>query len=160
MKRFEDEGAYKYSFYSVLQRGERIDVKCPKCGGHASIEQRNDQLGWKCYECYAQAFEEPVYQYKAKGNCAVCERWFNVEVTDEKKTSHRSTHVECPHCVSVNREHLNYLIAYVSADLRVKYGNMPIRTASHSIPAYIKDVKNRDVVVRTLSKLQHKTGRD
>ncbi|MCW3790757.1 hypothetical protein OM416_04135 [Paenibacillus sp. LS1] len=202
MKRFEDEGAYKYSFYSVLRRGERVDVKCPKCGGHASIEQRNDQMGWKCSECYAQASEEPVYQYKAKGNCAVCERWFNVEVTDEKKTSHRSTHVECPHCSSinqvelhakptyqryfseifagkdpvfgmelyfldnfrgkiiwaVNREHLNYLIAYVSADLRVKYGNMPIRTASHSIPAYIKDAKNRDVVVRTLSKLQHKTG--
>lgn len=202
MKRFEDESAYKYSFYSVLRRGDRVAVKCPKCGGHASIEKRKDQLGWKCFDCYAQALEEPVYRYNAKGNCAVCERWFNVEVTGEKKTSHRITQLECPHCGSVNqvelhakpiygrcfseiragkdpvfglelyfldefrgkriwavnREHLNYLIAYVSADLREKPGNMPLKTASHSIPAYIKDAKNRDMVVRTLSKLQHKTG--
>ncbi|MEK4056727.1 hypothetical protein MHB84_24440 [Paenibacillus sp. FSL F4-0087] len=59
---------------------------------------------------------------------------------------------------AVNREHLNYLISYISADLRVKPGNVPVKTASHSIPAYIKNAKNRELVVRTLTKLQHKTG--
>ncbi|WP_272037104.1 hypothetical protein [Paenibacillus sp. JJ-100] len=198
MKRFEDEPAFKYSYYAVLKRGERVDVRCPTCGGHAYIEYRNRELRWKCSECYAQAVKEEEYEYKAKGYCSVCERWFNVEVTNEKMKSHSLVHITCPHCGAgnqaklhkqavgrgyyldirrgrdpifdlelyfldyirgkqiwaVNREHLNYLIAYVSADLRVKYGGSMIKTASHSIPAYIKEAKNREAVTRILSKMQ------
>lgn len=198
MKRFEDEPAFKYSYYAVLHRGERIDVRCPTCGGHAYIECRNRELQWKCSECYAHAVKEEDYEYTGKGYCAVCERWFNVVVTDEKMTPHSLVHITCPHCGAgnqvklhkrevsrgyyqdirhgrdpifdlelyfldyirgkqiwaVNREHLNYLIAYVSADLRVKYGGVMIKTASHSIPAYIKEAKNRQAVTRILTKMQ------
>lgn len=202
MKRFEDEGAYKYNFYWVLRRGERVDVTCQTCGGHAYIEECQDEITWKCSACYAHGVEKQVYQYHAKGNCTLCERWFNVEVTDEKKVSHKSTHIHCPHCGSVNqaelhskpvcrryimdtrdgrdpvfgmelyfldhvrgklvwavnRAHLNYLISYVSADLRVRRGNVPLKTASHYLPVYMKEAKNRDQMVRTLTKLKHKTG--
>lgn len=202
MKRFEDEGAYKYSFYAVLRRGEQVDVKCKPCGGHAFIVIEEDHLAWNCSQCYVHGIQETEYQYNAKNNCIRCERWFNIEVTDEKKITHKASHIECPHCGTVNdvelhkklayrgyypdiregrdpvfdmelyfldyirgkvlwavnREHLNYLISYISADLRVKPGNVPLKTASHSIPAYIKNAKNRELVVRTLTKLQHKTG--
>ncbi|MFC9709815.1 hypothetical protein ACFTRD_16885 [Paenibacillus sp. NPDC056933] len=202
MKRFEDEGAYKYSFYAVLRRCEQVDVKCKCCGGHAYILNQDGHLAWKCSQCFAHGVHETEYHYKAKSNCVQCERWFNVEVRDEKKTSHKSSHIECPHCGSVNhvvlhknpvyrgyypdirdgrdpifkmelyfldyikgkmvwavnRAHLNYLISYISADLRVKPGNVPVKTASHTIPAYIKNAKNRELVVRTLTKLQHTTG--
>ncbi len=202
MKRFEDEGDYKYSFYAVLRRGEQVDVKCKPCGGHAFIVIEEDHLAWKCSQCYAHGIQETEYQYNAKNNCIRCERWFNIEVTDEKKITHKASHIECPHCGTVNdvelhkklaylgyypdiregrdpvfdmelyfldyirgkvlwavnREHLNYLISYISADLRVKPGNVPLKTASHSIPAYIKNAKNRELVIRTLTKLQHKTG--
>ena len=66
MKRFEDEPAFKYSYYAVLHRGERIEVKCPTCGGHAYIEC---ELQWKCSECYAQAIKEQDYEYTGKGYC-------------------------------------------------------------------------------------------
>lgn len=199
LKRFEDEGAYKYSYYAVLHRGERIDVKCPECGGHAYIECANGEVQWRCSQCYAQAVKEEDYEYIGRGYCAVCERWISVEVTDKKQISHSLVHITCPHCGAVNqaemhkrptsrgyyreiqngrdplfdlelyfldhvrgkqiwavnREHLNYLIAYVSADLRVKSGGKMIKTASHSIPAYIKDAKKRETVTRVLSKMQH-----
>ena len=57
---------------------------------------------------------------------------------------------------AMNRAHLNYLISYVSADLRVRRCAVPLRTASHTIPAYMKQAKNRADVVRTLKKLQYK----
>lgn len=202
MKRFEDEGAYKYSFYSVLRRGEPIDVKCPVCKGHAQIVEKNGQFAWRCNQCYASADEKPLHEYRAKGNCVQCERWFNVQLTDEKRTRHKSAHIDCPYCGAtnqcklqrkpacrsyypdtrdgrdpvfgmelyflddvrgkvvwaLNRAHLNYLISYISADLRVRRGNVPLKTASHTIPAYMKQAKNRSDVVRTLTKLQYKTG--
>lgn len=199
MKRFEDEGAYKYSYFFVLNRGERIDVKCPECGGYAYIERSNGKVQWRCSQCYTHAVKEEDYEYAAKGYCAVCERWYTVLVTDEKMTPHPLVHITCPHCGAtnqaalhkrqvsrgyyreiqkgrdplfglelyfldyirgkqiwaVNRKHLNYLLQYVSADLRVKYGGRSQKTASHSIPAYIKEAKNREAVTRVLTKMQH-----
>ncbi|OBR64477.1 hypothetical protein A7K91_13370 [Paenibacillus oryzae] len=200
MKRFIDEPPYRYNYYSVLRRGEPIDVKCPRCGGHACITAGENDVEWRCFSCYAKEVKEPLYQYRAKQNCNLCQRWFNVEVTDKKKISHSHTHVECPHCGSVNqcrlqrseayrgyygdirngrdplfgmelyfsdyvrgkaiwalnRSHLDYLIAYISADLRVRAGQAPLKTASHYLPSYMKLAKNRAVMIKTLTKLQFK----
>ncbi|WP_019418920.1 hypothetical protein [Paenibacillus sp. OSY-SE] len=57
---------------------------------------------------------------------------------------------------AVNRAHLNYLIAYISADLREKPGNGMKRTASHTLPRYMKEAKNREAMVKTLRRLQLK----
>ena len=56
----------------------------------------------------------------------------------------------------LNRDHLNYLIAYISAGLREKPDNGMKRTASHTLPAYMKEAKNRAAMVKTLRGLLHK----
>lgn len=57
---------------------------------------------------------------------------------------------------ALNHEHLNYLIDYISADLRVKPSLYIKRHASYRLPKYMKDAKNRDGIVKALHKLQHK----
>ncbi len=65
---------------------------------------------------------------------------------------------------AVDREHLQYLIDYLSADLRIshpqgaanaaRYGRL--QTQSSTIPRFMKTAKNRDALVRKLRKLQEK----
>ncbi|QDQ02602.1 hypothetical protein FOH38_20295 [Lysinibacillus fusiformis] len=55
---------------------------------------------------------------------------------------------------ALNKSHLKYLIAYVSDKLRTK--SFTGKTASHSLPAYIKLAKNRDDVLRKLKQLEMK----
>lgn len=57
---------------------------------------------------------------------------------------------------ALNHEHLNYLIDYISADLRVKPSLYIKRHASYRLPKYMKDAKNRDGIVKALHKLHHK----
>lgn len=57
---------------------------------------------------------------------------------------------------AANREHLSYLISYISAELREKPTAVIKRTASHSLPKYMKDAKNREAIVKLLHKLQCK----
>lgn len=62
---------------------------------------------------------------------------------------------------ALNREHLGYLIDYLSADLRSvsagfreRYGTM--RSQSDRLPAFLKAAKNREGIVRLLARLQAK----
>lgn len=62
---------------------------------------------------------------------------------------------------ALNREHLQYLIDYLSADLRTvepdfheKYKTM--RSQSDILPAFMKTAKNREGIVKELKKLQMK----
>lgn len=58
---------------------------------------------------------------------------------------------------ALNREHLSYLIDYLSADLREDpHTKGTMRTQADHLPRYMKTSKNRDKVVRILKKLQHK----
>ncbi|MCM3783165.1 hypothetical protein M3231_09270 [Neobacillus mesonae] len=57
---------------------------------------------------------------------------------------------------AVNMEHLNYLISYISAELRIKPSAVILRTASHRLPKYMKEAKNRSGIVKTLRKMQYK----
>lgn len=58
---------------------------------------------------------------------------------------------------ALNREHLSYLLDYISADLRENSMYFQIiRTASHPLPKYMKEAKNRDGIVRLLRKMQNK----
>jgi ssDNA-binding Zn-finger/Zn-ribbon topoisomerase 1 len=197
MKRFEDEHAYKYNYYSILQRGERVAVICPQCGGMALISRHDNISEVRCISCFYVEKESPTYRYKASRVCTECERWFNIKLTDPKQTSHAKIHIQCPHCAvlnqvdveripergywysdirqvrepifhlelylqehvrgkklwALNMEHLKYLIAYISADLRERPAQGPLRTASHSVPVYLKEAKNRDETLRKLERL-------
>lgn len=56
---------------------------------------------------------------------------------------------------ALNREHLDYLIEYLSAELREKRG-VVMKTQADHIPAFMKSAKNRDRIVKVLTKLKNK----
>jgi hypothetical protein len=59
-----------------------------------------------------------------------------------------------------NREHLAYMIDYLSADLREKpIANYAVmRTQADNLPAFMKSAKNRNGIVKVLKKLQKTNG--
>ena len=58
---------------------------------------------------------------------------------------------------ALNREHLSYLIGYLSAGLREKPFDRPgLRAESDALPAFMKRAKNRGRLVKRLKELQKK----
>ena len=55
---------------------------------------------------------------------------------------------------ALNREHLNYLIDYLSATLREKPTTYPLKTQSDHLPTFMKTAKNRERIVKILRKMQ------
>lgn len=57
---------------------------------------------------------------------------------------------------ALNREHLAYLIGYLSADLREKPSGSQKKTQADHLPTFMKTAKNRERIVKLLKKLQEK----
>ena len=55
---------------------------------------------------------------------------------------------------ALNREHLAYLIGYLSADLREKPSGRQKKTQADHLPTFMKTAKNRERIVKLLKKLQ------
>mgnify|MGYP006949821519 FL=1 len=55
---------------------------------------------------------------------------------------------------ALNREHLAYLIDYLSADLREKPLGSPKKTQADHLPSFMKTAKNRERIVKLLKRLQ------
>ena len=55
---------------------------------------------------------------------------------------------------ALNREHLAYLIDYLSADLREKPSGSQKKTQADHLPTLMKTAKNRERIVTLLKKLQ------
>ena len=55
---------------------------------------------------------------------------------------------------ALNREHLAYLIDYLSASLREKPSGSPRKTQADHLPTFLKTAKNRERIVKLLKKLQ------
>ncbi|WP_308544281.1 hypothetical protein [uncultured Oscillibacter sp.] len=55
---------------------------------------------------------------------------------------------------ALNREHLAYLIDYLSADLREKPSGSQKKTQADHLPTFMKTAKNRERIVKLLKKLQ------
>lgn len=56
---------------------------------------------------------------------------------------------------ALNREHLTYLISYLSADLREKpAGCNSMKTQADHLPTFTKTAKNRDGIVKCLKNMQ------
>ncbi|OWR29170.1 hypothetical protein CDO73_16030 [Saccharibacillus sp. O23] len=60
---------------------------------------------------------------------------------------------------ALNRRHLNYLIDYISADLRVKPNGPTLRAASYRLPKELKLAKNRSGVLKVLMRLKQRSNR-
>lgn len=57
---------------------------------------------------------------------------------------------------ALNREHLTYLIEYLSADLREKPFSIPKKTQADHLPTFMKTAKNRERIVKLLKDMQKK----
>lgn len=58
---------------------------------------------------------------------------------------------------AINREHLDYLIDYINADLREKHilgVNYALKTASNDLPTFMKSAKNRKNILKILEKMR------
>ena len=55
---------------------------------------------------------------------------------------------------ALNREHLAYLIDYLSADLREKPMGRAKKTQSDHLPTFMKTARNRERIVKLLEKMQ------
>ena len=61
---------------------------------------------------------------------------------------------------ALNREHLEYLIKYLSVNLRLKPYNITGMSQSDHLPTFMKTAKNRERIVKLLKKMQGKQVND
>lgn len=58
---------------------------------------------------------------------------------------------------AINREHLAYLIGYLSADLREKPSEtLSVTSQADHLPIFMKTAKNREAIVKLLNEMQKK----
>lgn len=120
-------------------RGQKIRVKCPYCeefviGSVSDIKKQH----YVVFEDIRHA-EDPYFHYPL---------YF--------QASYRGKTIW-----ALNREHLQYLIDYLSADIRTVPFDFyetckTMRSQSDILPAFMKKAKNREGIVKLLTKLQAK----
>ena len=108
-----------------------LHVACPYCGTTMSGEVHKTAEAFS-YTAEIQDGREPYFGL---------ELWF--------LTSFQGKPVW-----ALNREHLAYLIDYLSADLREKPLGRAKKTQADHLPAFMKTAKNRERIVKLLKKLQ------
>lgn len=115
--------------------GEKVRIKCPYCAeiviGNVSDKRSRQVVLTDIRHAEDPYFHYPLYfQADYRGNII----W------------------------ALNREHLQYLIDYLSADLRMAPSDIgqTLRSQSDRLPAFMKTAKNRDGIVKLLTKLQEK----
>lgn len=116
--------------------GQKIRVKCPYC-------------------------KEIVIGDVSKRHCVVFEDIRNAEDPYFHYPFYFRTSYRGKMIWALNREHLQYLIDYLSADIRtVQFDfyeiHKTMRSQSDMLPAFMKTAKNRDGIVKLLTKLQAK----
>lgn len=115
---------------------------------------------------------EKIHGQKIRVRCPYCEEFVIGDVSDQRSWRQivweRSRYAEDPYfhyplyfqasfkgktVWALNREHLQYLIDYLSADLRYR----TMRSQSDTLPTFMKTAKNRDGIVKVLTGLQKKS---
>lgn len=120
-----------------------------------------------------------IHGQKARVKCAFCEEFVLGDVSDNRNqyiVFEDIRHAEDPYfhyplyfqanyrgkiIWALNRDHLQYLIDYLSADIRTVQSDFhatykTMRSQSDMLPAFMKTAKNRDGIVKLLAKLQVK----
>ena len=170
MSRIVDKPYFTHSAYSAFTTG--IQVKCPKCHGAGVVTADDDNAYFRCLSCgYRMTQDQTVYRYDVHNqcNCGATmpgevhktaeafsygaeiqggkDPWFGLELWF--LTSFQGKPVW-----ALNREHLAYLIGYLSADLREKPSGSQKKTQADHLPTFMKTAKNRERIVKLLKKLQ------
>ena len=151
-----DEEYGAYGAHTAVK--SELNVKCPKCGGFGIVTAKDGFACLKCtncgsvekkvcmtyqYEVSKKAYDLPCYQ-AIENACEPffgCELWF-------------LTYFKSHPVWAVNRDHLNYLIRYLSADLREKPVGYPFKKQADHLPSFMKSAKYRERIVRLLTKMQ------
>lgn len=112
-----------------------LHVACPYCGHGMSGE--------------VQKTAEDFLMYTGEIKNA-CEPYFGLELWFLESFCSKTVW-------AINREHLAYLIDYLSADLREKPNeNMAVKTQADHLPTFMKTAKNRAGIVKLLKEMQKK----
>lgn len=143
--------------------GFEVTAKCTTTGRYFRIPMPSDR----------------IHGQKARVKCAFCEEFVIGDVSDNRNqyiVFEDIRHAEDPYfhyplyfqanyrgkiIWALNRAHLQYLIDYLSADIRTVRSDFhatykTMRSQSDMLPAFIKTAKNRDGIVKLLAKLQVK----
>ena len=113
-----------------------LRVPCPYCGFEMPGRvEKTGQSVWHGGDGTLRGGQDPIFGY---------DLWFRADLDGKPVWA-------------LNREHLAYLIGYLSAGLREKAPDTPgLRTQADMLPTFMKTAKNRDQLVRRLEKLQKK----
>jgi hypothetical protein len=106
-----------------------LRLTCPYCG-HAATEPHERSLSFADYNSGRMPFDAPL--------------WLSVECCGGH------------HLWAVNAGHLDYLRAYIGATQRNRAFPSPSgnRQLAYKLPAWMKEAKHRDDVLRTLDRLR------
>lgn len=114
-------------------RGQKLRVKCNFCDEFVIGDVSDNRRGHLVYADIRRG-EDPYFHYPL---------YF--------QTSYKGKLIW-----AINREHLQYLIDYLSADIRIPQSNdcTTMRSQSDILPAFMKSAKNREGIVKLLTKLR------
>lgn len=129
-------------FYSVPLYDRRqqtypvLRVPCPYCGFvMPGRVERTGQSVWYGGDGMLRRGQDPIFGF---------DLWFRTDFDGKPVWA-------------LNREHLAYLIGYLSAGLREKPpANPGLRTQADMLPTFMKTAKHRERLVKRLQKLQQK----
>ena len=116
----------------MVYRYDVHNVACPYCGAIMSGKVQRTAQKYSFYGAKIRDGKEP---------------WFGLELWF--LTSFQGKPVW-----ALNREHLAYLIDYLSAGLREKPPRIVKKTQADHLPTFMKTAKNRERIVKLLQKLQ------
>ena len=115
------------------EKVDEITIPCPHCGIMRTYKPKNEEY-------------KIVYQSKGKASDPIfnLSLWFQADVRGDLFWAY-------------NRNHLNEIKSYVISKLRER------RTTTHTtmverLPNFIKDSKNREILVKVIERLERKSG--
>lgn len=152
VKRFNDVPYGAFSFWSDMT------VVCPKCGeaGTVHYDKERKTAVFNCGGCFWKNEALPCGDcgFDVTAQCTSTGKYFRTSVPDGKIHGQKIK-VRGKTVWALNREHLQYLIDYLSADIRAFQPEdcNSMRSQSDTLPALMKSTKNREGIVKLLTKL-------
>lgn len=144
--RFQDQN-HRLSHFQ-----DHVDVGCPGCGkkATATADHEKKEARINCLHCgYSKITTTAIEVMGMRGHLKVAanayfdaELWYTAPFKSEEFWAY-------------NREHLDYLEAYISATLR-EHKDRSHFTLLEKLPRFYHEAKNRDTLLKLISKLKIK----
>ncbi len=166
-KRIRENGIYywrsnkEYSYeckncYTVIEHSKihkyELKLNCPNCGKnimfkHQWTKKEMTEISISCKLCSETIKAKPktveINAFWYKNNMVEFKYWYQLRFKDNLLWA-------------VNKEHIEFLEDYVSADLRERYPKRYGMMLAERLPKFIKNKKNRESLLKALKKLKEK----